>query len=292
MARRQFKLTDEKNRKLIAEGRGQGEGAAYQPWLQIGNFSSTGRGSRIRDHRTGRIHHLFSELETRYYYILAWSENVLDIREQFPLLPLSETEEIAAALGYKHPRAPAGACDEVMTTDFLLTVRGTDDDPAPHLEARYVKYEKDMANKRTCEKLEIERAFWTARGVPFKAVTEKSIDLVKAKNIEKVLGYYELPAIDKTDEELAACSEALLNQLVKDAYQPLDACTGYIDRVFCLEAGDALNLFFHLSAHKVIPLHMEEKLLPTRPVRQLVDMQQLEIRTSQKERDLYESNPA
>lgn len=152
MARKQFEITEEKIKKLIAEGRGQGEGAAYQPWLQIGNFSSTGRGSRIRDHRTGRIHHLFSELETRYYYILAWSEKVLDIREQFPLLPLSETEEIAAALGYKHPRAPGGACDEVMTTDFLLTVRGSDSDPAPHLEARYVKYEKDMANKRTCEK--------------------------------------------------------------------------------------------------------------------------------------------
>ena len=151
MPRKQFKITEEKIKKLIAEGRGQGEGAAYQPWLQIGNFSSTGRGSRIRDHRTGRIHHLFSELETRYYYILAWSEKVLDIREQFPLLPLSETEEIAAALGYKHPRAPGGACDEVMTTDFLLTVRGSDSDPAPHLEARYVKYEKDMANKRTCE---------------------------------------------------------------------------------------------------------------------------------------------
>ena len=159
MARKQFKITEEKIKKLIAEGRGQGEGAAYQPWLQIGNFSSTGRGSRIRDHRTGRIHHLFSELETRYYYILAWSEKVLDIREQFPLLPLSETEEIAAALGYKHPKAPGGACDKVMTTDFLLTVRGSDSDPAPHLEARYVKYEKDMANKRTCEKLQIEQVF-------------------------------------------------------------------------------------------------------------------------------------
>ena len=96
---------------------------------------------------------------------------MLDIREQFPLLPLSETEEIAAALGYKHPRAPGGACDEVMTTDFLLTVRGSDSDPAPHLEARYVKYQKDMDNKRTCEKMQIERAFWTAYDVTFKVVT-------------------------------------------------------------------------------------------------------------------------
>lgn len=174
-----------------------------------------------------------------------------------------------------------------MTTDFLLTVCSSDSDPAPHLEARYVKYEKDLINKRTCEKLQIERAFWTAHNVPFKIVTERSIDLVKAKNIEKVLGYYELPAIDKTDEEIAACSEALLNQLVKDAYQPLDACTGYIDRVFYLEAGDALNLFFHLSARKVIPLRMTEKLLPTQPVRQIVDVEKLEAQLAQGEGKFY-----
>lgn len=52
MARKQFKITEEKIKRLIAESRGQG--AAYQPWLQIGNFSSTGRGSRIRDY-TGVI---------------------------------------------------------------------------------------------------------------------------------------------------------------------------------------------------------------------------------------------
>ena len=174
-----------------------------------------------------------------------------------------------------------------MTTDFLLTVRSSDSDPAPHLEARYVKYEKDLINKRTCEKLQIERAFWTAHNVPFKIVTEKSIDLVKAKNIEKVLGYYELPAIDKTDEELAGCSEALLKQLTENSYQTLDACAGYIDRVFCLEAGDALNLFFHLSARKVIPLRMTEKLLPTQPVRQIVDVEKLEAQLAQREGEFY-----
>lgn len=173
MAGKQFKITEEKIRKLTAQGRSQR--GADQPWFQIGGFSFAGWGHRIRDHRTGWIHHLFSGLEAKYDFIPAWSERVLDIREQFPLLPPSETKEIAAALGYKHPQAPGRACGGVMTTDFLLTVRGSDSDPAPRLEARCVKYEKDPADKRTCEKLQIERAFWTAHDVPFKAVTQKNI---------------------------------------------------------------------------------------------------------------------
>jgi len=42
---------------------------------------------------------------------------VLDIREQFPLLP-SDTKQIAIDSGIKHP-AIRGA-DQVMSTDFLV----------------------------------------------------------------------------------------------------------------------------------------------------------------------------
>lgn len=69
MARKTLKLTEEKIQILLSTGRGQGEDADYIPWLQIGDFSSQGRSHRIQDHRTGRIHHLFSDLEADYYYI-------------------------------------------------------------------------------------------------------------------------------------------------------------------------------------------------------------------------------
>lgn len=291
-ARKIFKTTEQKIQNLLAQGRGQGEGAAYQPWLQIGDFSSKGRGHRIQDHRTGRIHHLFSDLEARYYYILAWSDNVLDIREQFPLLPRTQTEEIAAMLGYAHPKSPGGSCNEIMTTDFLLTVKDPDANASTHLEARYVKYTKDLSGKRTCEKLEIERAFGVARNVPFKVVTEKSIDIVKAKNIEKLLGHYAFPTLGKTADELAECSKTLLLELIDNPYQSLSFCVSYLDRKFAWNAGEALNLFFHLSARKVIPLHMENKLLPTQPVEQLVDIQKLQAQIDQERRVLYVSNPA
>lgn len=95
MARKKRILTEEKIQALIQNGRVQGEGANHIPWIQIGDFFFQGRSHRIQDHRTGRIHHLFSDLEADYYYILAWADSVEDIREQYPLLPVSEKERIA-----------------------------------------------------------------------------------------------------------------------------------------------------------------------------------------------------
>ncbi len=46
----------------------------------------------------------------------------MDIREQFPLLPIEETIIIAEELGIKHPTDPNTGEPVVMTTDFLVTV--------------------------------------------------------------------------------------------------------------------------------------------------------------------------
>ena len=174
------KWTSEKIEKLIQEGYGQGEGKDYKPWIQIGDFSSKGRGSRILGHKTGRVHHFFSDLESNYYYNVIWSDSVIDVREQFPLLPLSETEEIAEVLGIAHPKVPGSGISIPMTTDFLITVRNQN---GTHLEARFVKYSKDLTNPRVQEKLTIEKTYWERRGVPFKIVTEHSIHMEKVKSI-------------------------------------------------------------------------------------------------------------
>ena len=68
--------------------------------------------------------------------------------------------------------------------------------------------------------MQIERAFWTAHDVTFKVVTEKSMDLVKAKNIEKVLGYYDLTGI-ADEAETAEISAVLLHQMMSNPYQTL-----------------------------------------------------------------------
>ena len=81
--------------RFVACGRGQGTGVSYLPWLLVRDVPSKGLSTRIEGWKTGRIHHFLSELELMYYYVLEWSKIVLDIREQYPLLPLEETISIA-----------------------------------------------------------------------------------------------------------------------------------------------------------------------------------------------------
>lgn len=58
---------------------------------------------------------MLSDLELAVFLSLEWESSVLDIREQFPLLP-SDTRQIAIDSGIKHP--VIRGVDQVMSTDF------------------------------------------------------------------------------------------------------------------------------------------------------------------------------
>ena len=126
---------------------------------------------------TGRIHHLLSNQELWYFYLLDWSEKTIDIREQFPLSELKDAIKIADRLGIRYPYDRKSGFPYVLTTDFLITTgQGT--------VARSVKLAKDLDNPRVCEKLEIERQYWKNQGIEWRLVTENEISRVKARNIE------------------------------------------------------------------------------------------------------------
>ena len=102
MAKRKRVINERVIERRLKEGRGQGEGADYQPWLHIQDVPSQGLATRIKGWKTGRCHHLLSKLECQYFYILEWSPVVCDIREQFPL-ELSETTGHCRAFGNQTP---------------------------------------------------------------------------------------------------------------------------------------------------------------------------------------------
>lgn len=109
------KVTEETKTR---QKRGQGTGKDYNPWIHIQEMSSKGTKEILNDWKTGRQVHLLSQNEVRWYYILRWNDDVLDIREQFPL-ELEKTLDIAEAMGVKHPKDR----HTHMTTDMLVTYR-------------------------------------------------------------------------------------------------------------------------------------------------------------------------
>src|SRR3990172_4233468 len=172
MAKRSRKTNERTINRRLHEGRGQGRGATYKPWLTVQDVPSQGLAHRVKSWTTGRVHHLFSNLERDTFYLLDWAGGVIDIREQYPLLPLEETEGIAEQIGVRHPTDPRTRHSVVMTTDFLVDVQRAD---GIIQQARTVKPAGRLDNSRTLEKLEIERRYWQSRDVDWGIVTEREI---------------------------------------------------------------------------------------------------------------------
>ncbi|GAA0751544.1 hypothetical protein GCM10008907_06000 [Clostridium sartagoforme] len=151
-------------KKMIKEGRGTGTGIGreYIPWLKIQDVPSLGRATRLKGIKTGRQHEFLSDMERNYFYVLEYSDNVIDIREQFPLLPLEDTLLIAEELGIEHPKNPENGEVIVMTTDFFITIKKGNEDC---YIARTIKATDELLNKRVLEKFEIERVYWLRKGI-------------------------------------------------------------------------------------------------------------------------------
>jgi hypothetical protein len=170
--------------------RGSGNGKTYIPWIQVHDFSSLGLSTRVRGIKTGRTHHLLSRLETKVFEVLDFTSTVLDIKEQYPLLPINETVEIAKTSFLKHP-SMNGRC-LVMTSDFLVRLE------KGHL-ALSIKYAKDI-NLRTLEKFEIERQYWEKRNIPWHIVTENEIPEILSNNVSQIRESWARPKTKLRDE--------------------------------------------------------------------------------------------
>jgi hypothetical protein len=163
--------------RYLREGRGQGSGAEYIPWIRIQDFSSKGMVSRVKGAKTGRVHHFLSNLEMMFFCLLDWSDEVFDIREQYPLSDLRSAVEIAESAKIRYPYDVKSGFPYVMTSDFFINTNNES-------LAIAIKTSDELANPRTREKLEIERRYWDLQNVRWKVVTEKQINKTKAKNIE------------------------------------------------------------------------------------------------------------
>lgn len=164
--------------RFEAEGRGRGTGAAFKPWLTVADLSSLGRSRRPWSDKTGRHHELFSDVEYDLFLCLEWGQDVVDIREQYPL-DRDITQELARTLGLRHPHYPRTQTPTVMTVDFLVTrIRSGE----RLFEAFNAKRDEEAEDHKSLEKLEIQRAYFEQLGSPHHLVFHSAIPRQKANN--------------------------------------------------------------------------------------------------------------
>lgn len=220
--------------KKVKDGHGQGIGVDYKPWLVIQDVSSLGRSTRLKGIKIPRQYEFLSDLERNYFYLLEYSDLVVDIREQFPLLPIEETLIIAEELGIKHPTHPQTKEPIVMTTDFVVTKL---EQGQPVNLARTLKYKDDLMDKRVIEKFEVEREYWERKGIDWGIVTELEVPKEMALNISFVHSYADLSSIEDfnkySESDIDTFSVYLISQLLSIDKTVREACT-QLDDVFYL----------------------------------------------------------
>jgi len=255
-----------KYERFIREGRGQGDLENYKPWLTVQDIPSRGRATRVFGWKTNRIHHFFSDIQTRFFYLLEWEDNVIDIKEHYPLLDLKEIIDYHD-LNLEKYRAEDGT-DYVFTTTFYIKVLK---DCKEHFVARTVKASHELESKGAIVRFEIERRYWEKKGIDWGIVTNKEIPSVKAKNIEWLHSSLELDLNEVISKEY---KKYLCEDLVKRLRQASEKRIRYVLDQFdienSLEIGTGLLIFRYLIMKKYLKVDIDKKIDVEMPICKII----------------------
>lgn len=263
MAKRKRENNEKQNVKKVKEERGEGRFENYKPWLKIQDVATEGLATRIKGTKAGRSHHLLSTLELNYFYILDWSEDIIDIREQYPL-DLPETIALAKEVNIPHPPRSEPNNPSVITTDFLITIR----QPIGTKEiARTIKPSEFLTNSRVLEKFEIERLYWQERKIDWGIVTELDINKTLVKNLIWLYRYLDQNSLPSTITTILVPKLIKFMQpIIKKKSVALRDVTNACDSNFGLSSGTSLSLVRHLLATKKWQVNMLEHIQPGKPL--------------------------
>lgn len=265
MARKKYHMSEARIRRWIQEGRGKGTGANYKPWYKVSDVPSLGRVHRPWGIKASRQHHFLSDNEYFAFHLFEWNDSIVDIREQFPLLDRGETVEIAARHGIKHPVDPQSGALWVLTTDFVLTVKTKD---GVNLIARSVKQSESLNNRRTIEKLDIERLYWERREVDWKILTEQQLKNQFTANLAWIYDKEVLSA----DKENTVVDKMVYQEIPRimsmEPIMPIKKVCRTIDRLHGYRQGDSLAALRRLLWQKKIHVDLNLSKIPDLPVHQ------------------------
>ncbi|MBK9236730.1 MAG: Tn7 transposase TnsA N-terminal domain-containing protein [Rhodoferax sp.] len=192
--RTQKRFTPALIERFRRQGRGIGTFENYMPWHRVGRGDPSSMGRSHLMVWRNRQREMLSDGEWVGLLFSIMLNNLVDVREQFPLtleggpFELGDydarfmgrifpgTKEIARKLGFKHPRVhgDGGVKDWVMTTDQVLLLRRPDD----QFELLALSYKPDgtVLTKRARQLLAIEAAYWAARSVQWLLITPDLFD--------------------------------------------------------------------------------------------------------------------
>lgn len=264
MAHGPKKWTEATIERMRLEGRGNGEGQSYKPWIEVLEVSSKGRSRRAPGIKTGREHQLLSDVEWKLFLLLEWARNVVDIREQYPL-DRELTLEIASVLRICHPVYPGTSVPVVMTVDFLTT---EEHNGVLSLAAYNAKTTLEAENVRSMEKLEIQRYYFQGMGIPHRIVFSSEIPAQTVRNLEWIRGgVVKARELEPYPNFFAENTQVMIADLA--LRRPNETLAQYcetFDRRFGLNVGTGMRVALILMLDRILLVDLESPDLPSAPL--------------------------
>lgn len=173
-------------RSRIRRGRGVGQGTSYRPWLRVREVPSRGTGSVVYGISVRRPHHLLSELEATYFFLLERRSRTVDIREQWPILDIDSTLRLCANQGVRH--AYRGPYPEPFTIDFVIKER--DEDGNTIHRAASIKTPEDAKDPQIQQRLAVEHAWCQEHDVAWTLVDTSAFDKTLLSNLRFLRSWF------------------------------------------------------------------------------------------------------
>lgn len=240
---------NKKDKKRIELNRGQGNLQSYEPFIQVGEFSSSGESIRVKSSTVGRLHHFHSGIELAAFLIFDRHPNCIDIREQFPI-PLADSLVICEQLGIKHPSVKGELI--ILTTDLVIDLQ------AGKSLAIAVKPSQELNKKRVLEKLQIEKAFWENQDTEWFIFTDKERPVELSTNLKWMRSF--LDADTKETYEISDNDVSnLIERLSKSEKGKVTKRCAELDDEYELEPGTHVEIFRYSIAKSFIQADLRIK---------------------------------
>lgn len=251
---RQTYLAKDYQQVVVAKKRCITDGTfPYKPLLRIVDFSSRGFRTALMSWVAGRPLQLLStpELDACYYFHA--DPGLVQVYEQCALDP-DATREIARSLNIRHPATRDG--DVIMSTDLVLDFRHNG---LPLRRAFSVKRERDLS-RRVVEKFEIERQYWSRRGVECKLLLDTYLPRTVVDNMRLVFARHDPVKVPIPSAVPAVC--AWLGAYVSTSTEPIATLCGRCDGELRLPRGTSLAVCYHLIVRRTFLVDYTHPILP------------------------------
>lgn len=243
MKKRKNITIDDRNR-WITKWEKEWSAGKYEPFIKTGDVASFGTKHKCQGIKSKRVHHFLSKNEYLFFVLLEFQPEVIEIYEQFPLLPVIKTLLISEALEIKHPRYIRTTTNMVLTTDFLVKL------DSGEWKAYSVKPAKSMGSKRTVQKQIMEKTYWEFQGIDWCLVLDRDIKTTASANLS-LLRHYASPPTESSEIITSWKHIFSKNLSANNRYQTSEIIRKISEELEIHYAASS-SIFFHLLWHREI----------------------------------------